>query len=90
MTILESINLLCANLNTYGAGKQYFVWLPRTMFQQVLRDLKTRIISYGLHEIDAAKFNPEDLYNEDKFVYQDPQGFTHTFQIANIFMITVQ
>lgn len=88
MKLLESINFICSSMSIYATSKQYFIWLNRAMFKQVLIDLKEKVYNAGA--AGGERFDPKLYFGEDKFVYADPMGFTYTFQVTNIFMITVQ
>ena len=88
VTVLSSINFLCSELAIYGVTKHFYIWLPQRLFTQVLLDLKTRIIDNGLFNADS--FDPIAAAKEDKFVYEDPQGFRYTFQKASLLMITTE
>lgn len=88
ITVLASINFLCSELAVYGVTQRFHIWLPKRMFDQMLVDIKTRIIDNGL--FNAESFDPLEAAKEDKFVYQDPQGFTYVFQKATLLMITAE
>lgn len=88
-TLLDAINRICSSMNVYGVTKEYFIWLNRKMFTQIIFEIKDKVTNAGMYEING-EFVPEEVAKGDKFVYRDPQDFTYTFQIADVFMVTVQ
>lgn len=75
MNILKSINLLCSIMNPYGVFKEYTIFLPQAMFKTVVHEIREKAV-----ELTGKDFDADEIGQQDKFAYQDPQGFLYWFR----------